>query len=148
MHTNPLISSLWLSSHISKIEDFSDKLFSSVYICSIIFKSVLWAGQSFNNTFISQTQLCCMWLWHKVPSCWKVLFSSKSGIKSSSSNWMYLAQFKLLSILTSFLKLLLYVSLKLLFSLSKMGCFAFLEAYLCTLKCYIDFYSQEGTWRI
>lgn len=53
----------------------------------------------------ASTRLLCLHdLWHGT-SCWKILLSSKSYIKLSFSSWIYLALFKLMSILTNFLEL-------------------------------------------
>ena len=49
---------------------------------------------------------------HGTLSCRNILLSSKSGIKLSFSNWVYLALFKLLLILTNFLEPLLYIDLR------------------------------------
>ena len=55
-------------------------LFSSLSICSKVFKSGLWTGQIFHTVTPSSAKLCCVTrdLWHGAPSCWKIsLFSSQ-----------------------------------------------------------------------
>ena len=97
----------------------------------------LWVGQSFNMITSSSTKLCYIScnLWHGAPLCWEITPSSKSNIKLSFCNWMYLALFKLLSILSNFLVLWLYMYLQSfltfsLFSSCNIGHFPFLVAFL------------------
>ena len=99
--------SLWLSSHSSsKLCGFFwwTYLFSSVFICSMIFKSGLWASQCLNMVTPSSDKLCSVVcaLRHGALSYWKISPSSKSGIKLSFSNWMYLELFKFQLVLTNF----------------------------------------------
>ena len=133
--------SLWLSSHnSSRLRGFFwwTLLFSSVHICSMIFKSGFWAGQFFNMVASPSARLCCVAhdLWHEAPSCWKIVPSSKFGVKWSFSNWMYLALFKLPSILINFLGPSLLCIPKASDSYFKLhcfrnvGCFAFLYSSL------------------
>ena len=102
--------------------------------CSLIFLFGFWAGQSFNTVIFSSAKFCCVAcdLWHGVPSYKKISSLSKFRIKLSISNWTYLTQFKLTSILTNFLKTIrFYVSPKHQanthkpFSSNNMSCFTF-----------------------
>ena len=84
------------------------------------------SGQSFNTVTPSLAKLCCVAhnLQHKAPSSWNISHSSKSGIKLSFGNWMYLAQFTSLSILTNFFwTITFYMSQKLQTLTPKLHCF-------------------------
>ena len=70
-------------------------LFSSVHIRSKIFKSGLWAGQSFNTMAATSAKLCSLArdLWHVVQSFWNITHSSKSVLKLCFNNLLDLAVF-------------------------------------------------------
>ena len=101
--------SRWLISLISsRLHEFfwCTLLFTSVHICSMIYELGLWAGLSFNWVTLLSVNLSCVArdLGHGSPSYWKIPPSSKSAIKLSFSNIMYLALFRLPLILTNFLQ--------------------------------------------
>ena len=83
------------------------RIFWQNHFCLMIFKSGFWAEQSFNMVIPSSCEL-----WHGALSCWKFLPFSKSCIKLSFSNWMYLVLLKLPSILTNFLESSLFIHLQ------------------------------------
>ena len=123
MQTNLSLSSLiqdailcgWATTTLQKYRFLWRTLrFSSVYICSMIFYSGLWAGQYFNTVTPSSAKLYCVahGQWHGAQSCWKISPSSKSVIKLSFSKWIYLVLFNLPSILTKFLEPSLFCILK------------------------------------